>query len=153
MNERKQNKKKDKVMKTNRIAKMFATATILAFAFAGTANAQYKAVGDDGIAASPKVRQALNEKAASATVATAKVAAMACPKCKDITVTEANKQAKGAQILMGDATKAVAKHTCGACDTKLDVVGAGKATRTVATHTCATPAVKTLTCCGTAMGK
>src|SRR6266699_1766007 len=122
MNGSKQNKKKGKIMKTIRFAKMFgastlalATAALAAFALAGVANAQYKAVGDGGIAASRKVRQALNEKAAPATIATAKLAAMACPKCADISVTQANKQAKGAEILAG-VTKVMAKHTCGGCN-------------------------------------
>jgi len=132
---------------------MFATATIAAFALAGGASAQDKAAGDDGIAASPKVRQALNEKAASATITTAKVAAMACPKCKDFTVTEVNRQAKGAEIMTGAASKLVNKHTCGACDVKLDVVGSGKAKQTVATHTCTAAVANNLTCCAAAMTK
>jgi hypothetical protein len=153
MNETKQNKKKHKNMKTIQIAKIFATATLAAFALAGAANAQNKAIGDDGIAASPKVRQVLNEKAVAATLATAKVAAMGCPKCADVSMTEANKQAKGGQILMGAATKVVTKHTCGGCDTKLDVVGTGKATQTVATHKCTAAVANNLTCCGSAMAK
>jgi len=153
MNVSQQNKKKDKNMKNTQIVKMFATATIAAFALVGTANAQYKTVGDDGIAASPKVRQALNDRAASANIATAKVAAMACPKCKDVSVTEPNRQAKAGQILMGAATKVVAKHACGACDTNLDVVGTGKAKRTVATHTCTAPVANNRTCCAIAMAK
>jgi ssDNA-binding Zn-finger/Zn-ribbon topoisomerase 1 len=152
MIESKQYQEKDKCMKTNQIPKLFATA-IAAFALAGAANAQYKAVGDDGIAASPKVRQALNAQAASANIATARVAAMACPKCKDISATEPNRQAKGGQILMGTATKVVTKHTCGDCDTRLDVVGTGKAKTTVATHTCAAAVANNLTCCATAMAK
>jgi hypothetical protein len=152
VNDSKQCKTKDKNMKNSQIAKMFATA-IAAFALVGTANAQYKAVGDDGIAASPKVRQALNERAASANVATAKVAEMACSKCNDISVTEVNRQAKGAEFLTGAAYKTVNKHACGACDTKLDVVGTGKAKTTVATHTCAAPVANNRTCCETAMAK
>jgi len=151
------NKTKGKNMKTNRIPKMFsasglalATAVLAALALAGAANAQYKAVGDDGIAASPKVRQALNEKRASANTTTAKVAAMACPKCKDLNVIEVNRQAKGAEILTGAVNKVVAKHTCGGCDTKLDVVGTGKARHTVATHTCTAAVANNLTCCSAA---
>ncbi len=147
-------------MKTIRIAKMFgastlalATAALAAFALADAANAQYKAVGDDGIAASPKVRQALNAQKASATLATPKMAAMACPKCKDVSVTDVSKHAKGAEILMGTATKVVAKHTCGGCDSKLDVVGTGKAKHTVATHKCTATVANNLTCCASAMGK
>ena len=152
----KQNIKKDKDMKNIRIAKLFGAAGLAlatAATFALAADAQYKTVGDDGIAASPKVRQALNANAASATVATAKAAAMACPKCNDISVTEPNTQAKGGQILLGAATKTVAKHTCGACDSKMEVVGTGKATRTIATHTCTAAAAKTMICCGSAMVK
>jgi hypothetical protein len=150
-------KTKGKNMKTNRIPKMIsasglalATAILAALALAVAANAQYKAVGDDGIAASPKVRQALNEKQASANIARAKVAAMACPKCKDISVIEVNRQAKGAEILTGAAIKVVATHTCGGCDTKLEVVGTGKARHTVATHTCAAAVANNLTCCNAA---
>ena len=143
-------------MKTIRIAKLFGAAGLVlatAATFALAADAQYNAVGPDGIAASPKVRQALNANAASAAVATAKVAAMACPKCNDISVTEPNTQAKGGQILMGVGTKAVTKHTCGSCDSKLEMVGTGKATRTVATHTCTAAVAKTATCCGSAMAR
>src|SRR5689334_17864692 len=106
-------------MKTLRFYKMFAvtgltlaTAAFATLAFA--ADTQYKAVGDDGIAASPKVRQALNAAAASQTATAAKVVAMACPKCADISVAAPNHQAKGAEILAG-ATKVVAKHTCARC--------------------------------------
>jgi hypothetical protein len=152
VNEGKQCTKKDKNMKNAQIAKIFATV-LAAFALAGAANAQYKAVGDDGIAASPKVRQALNAQAASANMATAKVSAMACAKCKDVTVTQTNPQAKGAEVLTGTDYKLVNKHTCGACNTRLDVVGTGKAKTTIATHTCAAPVANNSTCCETAMAK
>ena len=54
---------------------VLATAILFAAAFAAslilvsTANAQYKPTGDDGITASPKVRQMLDEKAAAKRVA------------------------------------------------------------------------------------
>jgi hypothetical protein len=157
MNESKQNRKKDKRMKTIRIAKTFgastlalATALLAAFTLADVASAQ--TVGADGIVASPKLRAALNEKALSAALATVMDPAMACRKCADISVTEP-RQAKGAEILAGTATKLVVKHTCGGCDTKLDVVGTGKAKQTVATHTCTAPAANNRTCCETAMAK
>src|SRR5947207_2823934 len=64
-------------MKTNRSPKIaLAVVALAALAFASTASAQYKPVGDDGIAASPKVRQMLNERKASATPAVAVVPAM-----------------------------------------------------------------------------
>ena len=46
---------------------LIAAAAITLFASAGQIQAQYQAVGDDGIAASPKVRQMLNERKARAT--------------------------------------------------------------------------------------
>jgi outer membrane murein-binding lipoprotein Lpp len=59
-------------MKTlNRI--LLAAVLATTFSLAGSANAQYKVNEDDGIAASPKVRQMLNErKAARAQPAAAK---------------------------------------------------------------------------------
>jgi hypothetical protein len=147
-------------MQLNRIPELFGAsrlalvaAALAVFALAGSANAQYQAVGADGIAASPKVRQALNQRQASAAVATTTRTAMACPKCKDVTVAQPNRQAKGAEILMGAATKVVTTHACADCDTKLAMVGAGKATRTVATHTCTAPGVDRLVCCAPAPGK
>ena len=143
-------------MKTNRIAKTFgaptlalATALLAAFTLADVARAQY--VGADGVVASPKLRQALNEKANYAIVA--KAPAMACPKCADIRVSEPNPQAKGSQVLMGAATKTTIKHACGSCDTKLAVAGTGKAKQTVANHTCTAAVANSATCCATAMAK
>ena len=67
-----------------------AMAAVALFAFSGTAQAQYKAVGDDGIAASPKVRSMMKPISSPADVAGLKdgdMVAMACPKCKTIMVT------------------------------------------------------------------
>src|SRR5437879_1690232 len=43
---------------------LIAAAALALFASAGQSRAQYQAVGDDGIAASPKVRAMLNERKA-----------------------------------------------------------------------------------------
>jgi hypothetical protein len=48
---------------------LFAAAVAATVGLATNASAQYKPVGDDGIAASPKVRQMLDERAASHRVA------------------------------------------------------------------------------------
>ena len=45
---------------------LFAAAIATTFSLANNANAQFKPTTDDGIAASPKVRQMLNEKAVAA---------------------------------------------------------------------------------------
>ena len=123
------------------------TAVALLLASAAPSKAQYRPVGDDGIAASPKVRQMLYERKAAATPAVAVVPAMACPKCADVLTTEVNRQAKGGQVLAGTATQKVAKHTCTACETRLTVVAEGKAKHTVASHKCAADVANPATCC------
>ncbi len=135
-------------MKTNLSSKIALAAVAMAsLVFAGTASAQYRPVGDDGIAASPRLRQMLNEHKASTARAVAAAPAMACPKCADVLTTEVNHQAKGGQLLAGTATQKVAKHTCSACETKLSVVGEGKARHSVATHKCAADVPNPATCC------
>ena len=135
-------------MKTNLSPKIaLAAVALTALTFVGTASAQFKPVGDDGIAASPRVRQMLNERKSSATPSVAALPGMACPKCADVLTTEANRQAKGGQVLARTATQKVVKHTCTACDTKLTVAGEGKAKHTVATHKCAAEVPNPATCC------
>jgi hypothetical protein len=144
-------RKKDTNMKTTRISAMFrpsslALAAIAVLALASAANAQYKPVGDDGIAASPKVRQMLNESKASTAIATAAVPAMICPKCADVRVAEINRQARGAELLAG-ATKIVTRHTCAGCEVKWTVVGEGKGKHSVPTHKCTADVPNNLVCC------
>lgn len=57
--------KKDKNMK-NQNSILFAAAIAAILSLANNASAQYKPTGNDGITASPKLRQMLNERAASA---------------------------------------------------------------------------------------
>jgi hypothetical protein len=143
--------KKDTNMKTSRIPAMFrpsslALAAIAVLALASAANAQYKPVGDDGIAASPKVRQMLNERKASTAIAIAALPAMTCPKCADVRTTEVSRQAKGAEVLTG-VTKVTTRHTCAGCEVKWTVVGEGKGKHSVATHKCTADVPNNLVCC------
>lgn len=138
--------KKDTNMKTIRIPLMVATA-FAALAVTASANAQYKPVGDDTIAASPKVHQMLNEPKAAAAPAVALAPAMTCPKCADILTTEVSRQAKTGELLVAAATRTVAKHTCTACETKLTMVGEGKARHAVASHKCVAEVPNPATCC------
>jgi hypothetical protein len=129
-------------VKTNLLSAL-ATA-VAALTLTTAAYAQYKPVGDDGIAASPKVRQMLNERKASTQVAPP---TMACNKCVDVRSAKLPAQAKGAEILTG--TKQVSySHACASCSTKLTVAGEGKAKHQVATHTCSMDVVTTAGCCG-----
>jgi hypothetical protein len=119
------------------------TASIVTI-FIAQAKAQNPAVGKDGIAASPKVRQALEERERSTMVMTpitspADVAglkdgdmiAMACPKCKTITVTRINTEKGHIQT-----TTTGLEHLCPGCEQKFVVVGQGKGKHDVVKHVC-----------------
>jgi hypothetical protein len=130
-------------MKTNRLPSalretslVLAATTIATLVLANAASAQTKTANGDGIAASPKVRQMLNERPKSVTSYAVTAPAMACPKCVDVWTTKVNPQAKGAEVLTGTATKLVAKHACSGCETSWAVVGGGKTKHSVATHKC-----------------
>lgn len=138
--------KKDTNMKTIRIPLMVATA-FAALAVTASANAQYKPVGGDSIAASPKVHQMLSERKAAAAPSVAVAPAMSCPKCLDILTTDVSRQAKAGELLVAAATRTVAKHTCTACETKLTLVGEGKARHAIASHKCAAEVPSPGTCC------
>ena len=103
----------------------------------------------DGITASPKTRQTLNERKAnaSAAITVAPAPAMACPKCGDVLKAEVNRQAKGAEVLTGAATKTVAHHTCAGCNTTIATLGFGKAKYSVATHKCTADVPNNSNCC------
>jgi hypothetical protein len=80
--------KKDKKMtKLNQI--LFTVAVAGTITLANSASAQYPAVGDDGIAASPKVRQMLNERQA------AKAASLASANSTSVSVASAGYRATG----------------------------------------------------------
>jgi hypothetical protein len=142
-NDRRKKRTNDTHMKTS-ILSTIATV-VAALTFTSAAYAQYKPVGDDGIAASPKVRQMLNERPASVTT-TAAAPAMACPKCADVRIAKVSPQAKGAEIMT--STKQVTySHACTSCETKLAVAGVGKAKHQVATHSCSMNVASNPNCC------
>lgn len=120
------NETKETNMKINLLSAIAATVATLTIATA--------AYAADGIAASPKVRQALSERNASAP-ATMSVPTMACEKCTDIRTSKQSPQAKGAETTMG-VKQVTTTHGCASCSTKLTVAGEGKAKHQVASHTC-----------------
>jgi hypothetical protein len=124
---------------------LVATA-IAALALISPASGQNKSASDDGIAASPKVRQALNEKKASAPTMTTETPAMTCPMCADVLTSQPKPQAKGAEILVG-ARSNVIKHTCAGCEVNWTVVGEGKTRHSVATHRCTANVPNNHACC------
>jgi hypothetical protein len=129
----------------------------LALAFASEARAQYKPAGDDGITASPKLRQFLDEHQRNHSPAPkpVEIPQMACPKCTDFTyaIPDLEPRGLGARTLMARGTpmKWVRSHDCLACGTEWKTVGHGKAKQSIATHTCTSRCgSKDLACCNTA---
>jgi hypothetical protein len=79
------------------------------------------------------------------------VVSMACPKCKDTWVAQADTNPKGlgARTLMGQTTKRVAQHLCEGCGSEWTTAGNEKAKHAVATHTCSGCGAGNLACCST----
>jgi hypothetical protein len=125
-----------------------ATFLVATFAAVAPASAQYRSTGD-GIAASPKVRAQMNERKASTAVVSTKAAVMACPKCKDAWVAQADTSSKGsgARTLVGQTNKLVARHLCDGCGADMSTAGAGKAKYVVAAHKCTGCGAENLACC------
>jgi hypothetical protein len=138
--------RKNMNIKTNLLCTI--TTAFAALAFATAAYGGYTPVGADGITASPRLRQMINERPSSVgtTKAAAAAPAMICPKCADVRTAKVSPQAKGSEIIMG--VKQVSyRHACVGCDTKFNVVGAGKAKHLVATHNCTAKIANNLDCC------
>lgn len=127
-----------------------ALAGIVLAVFAGSAQAQYKATGDDGITASPKARQLLDEQNRNQAIlaAPASIPQMACPKCKDKVTERVDSTARGAN----KPTIRVVTHLCEGCGTDWNTTGVGKAKQSVASHKCDGCGAENLACCNTAKG-
>lgn len=137
-------------MKTINKTLVAAVAGIALSLFAGPAQAQYKTGSEDGIAASPKLRQRLNEynRNHSPAPATAEVAKMQCPKCTDQLTTRVDYSARGAN----KPVIQVVTHQCKDCGVDWKIVGVGKAKTSVATHKCSSCGAENLACCKTGKG-
>lgn len=108
-------------------------AAIAMFAFASPLPAQYRSGADDGIAASPKLREHLDERHRSeAVIAAPEIAKMQCAKCTDTVTTRVDSLARGAN----KPVVQVVSHNCHSCATEWKTVGTGKAKKSVAMHTC-----------------
>lgn len=137
-------------MKTTKQILVAALTGLAMFALASPALAQYKPTGDDGITASPKYRQFLDEynRNHSPAPATVEVAQMPCPKCKDTVMTRVDYAARGAN----KPTIRVVTHQCGGCGTDWTIVGVGKAKQAVASHKCTSCGAEDVACCNTTKG-
>lgn len=136
--------------KTNNIL-IAALAGIALSVFTGSAQAQYQATGDDGITASPKYRQFLNENRpviANNKAVPADYKPMSCTACKDKVTERVDYSVRGAN----KPTIRVVTHLCKGCGTDWTVVGHGKAKQSVASHKCTSCGAETLACCNTSKG-
>jgi hypothetical protein len=123
---------------------MATLAGIAVLSFVGQVKAQFKAKSDDGIAASPKVRQMLDERKVQAEVKTVKLdaaTAMACDKCKSVPFRNVTTE-KGhiKNLAVGE------KHVCPGCTTTIEVAGFGKGKHDVVKQVCTVIGSKTLCC-------
>lgn len=138
-----------KINRINRLARLTGMTIAIAMltGIAGSVQAQYKATGDDGITASPKARQFLDEYKRNHTTAAApaEIPQMACPKCKDKVAKKIDWTARGAN----KPTILVTTHLCDGCGTDWNVVGHGKAKVSVAAHKCTGCGAESLACCNT----
>jgi hypothetical protein len=127
-------------MKTNKaLIAVFASVTLFS---AAVVNAQYKAMGADGITASPKLRETIDRLAPS-TPAPNTQSVMACPTCRDEYTTRVDTTAKGSI----KPTVVIAKHLCDGCKTTIKTVGVGKASGSVVEHKCAAGTASDANCC------
>ena len=121
-------------MTTNRTLKSWMIGSTLALAvavgFIGSVQAQYKPTGADGITASPRGRQALEESRRAGAPLSAKP--MACVSCDDKLVARVDHSARGPN----QSTDKVALHLCTTCVTTAKATGVGKAQVEVANHGC-----------------
>ena len=140
----------NEITRTCRGSRLALGAILIAtFAAAFSADAQYTPTGDDGITASPRLRQQLNDRSARSAPVIAAMPSMSCPKCKDawVTLTDTTSKGAGARAIVGQATTRVARHLCDGCATDWTVLGTGKGTRTVAAHKCTGCGAENLACC------
>jgi hypothetical protein len=117
-------------------------AGITLFSFTGLTQAQYAATGSDGIIASPKYRQVLDERKTSVPTA---AKAMACPKCRNEVTKQTDRTARGAN----KPAVTVVKHLCESCNTTRTATGHGKAAKTDVQHACAAAEIAGTACCRT----
>ena len=132
---------KDENMKTSKtLIAVIAGAAL----FVGAAHAQYNATGDDGVTASPKLREMINGQAGVSVRPAAPASVKhSCATCKEEYVTRVDSIAKGAY----KPKMLIAKHLCPGCETTISVTGHGKAARNVVKHKCTSRGEGSAACC------
>lgn len=80
--------------------------------------------------------------------------AMACAKCKTVTVSRVKQGVKGAELLManGQPTELIGTHACAGCNSTITVVGHAKGDITELKHSCGACGDDSVFCCATKPG-
>jgi hypothetical protein len=140
------------IMITTNITKALiaALAGLALLSVASPVLAQDKTAGDDGIAASPKVRQMLTEIKSRAEAESLKPGdsiAMVCTKCKSVMVHNVTTQKGHIQVMtVGE------KHLCPGCNTYITVVGVGHGAKNEVKHVCEKCGDDSVFCCASKPG-
>ena len=127
------------------IGNSLTRVTLLA-AVAGLALLSYSAVAQEKGAEHLIKPQPLNTPADVRNVPAGATAVMACPKCKDTSVTVVENTGKAANPY---ETKTVLRHECPGCNTKIVTEGVGKQAQNKVVHTCANGGPAAASCCAT----
>lgn len=128
-------------MKTNMVRKLtIAVAVTLAAAFVTLAPTEAKA--QKGAGAAALTGQPLDTVADIEALKPGDQVAMACPKCKTITVTKVD-EGKGAI----KKERASQKHLCPGCANVIKIEGTGKASTQKVTHVCQKCGSEDAFCC------
>ncbi len=137
-------------MQTTNKTLIAALAALALLSFAAPVQAQYKPAGDDGIAASPKVRQMLNEiktREQAEALKPGDTIAMVCTKCKSVMVHNVTTEKGHIQVMtVGE------KHLCPGCNTYITVVGVGHGAKNEVKHVCEKCGEDSVFCCATKPG-
>ncbi len=127
-----------------------AAALAATIGLATGASAQPKAAGDDGIAASPKVRQMLTEiktRAEAEALRPGDTLVMVCAKCKSVMIHNVNTEKGHIKVMtVGE------KHLCPGCQTRITVVGVGHGAKNEVRHVCEKCGSDSVFCCATKPG-
>lgn len=138
-------------MKSTNKALIVTLASIALFSFASPVRAQYKPTGEDGITASPKERQFLNEiktRKEDEALKPGDSIAMICAKCKSVMIHNVTTEKGHIKVMtVGE------KHLCPGCNTYIKVVGGGKqGAKDEVKHVCEKCGDDSVFCCATKPG-
>lgn len=134
-------------MKTNLVRKLGA-ATAIALAAAFITFAATEARAQKGAGAAALTGQPINTVADVQTLKSGDQVAMACPKCKTVTVSYVD-EGKGAV----KQTKTTERHQCPGCKTSIKTTGVGKQATDQVVHTCQKCGSDLAFCCSLKGGK